>query len=315
MAVPPKFWKPVPATQLKPASEGIDWVWEGILARRRITLLSAQAKAGKTTLLSLLLREMGQGGHLLGCKVSRGNVVVVTEESNDDWIIRRDALGIGGYAEFISVPFLTKPSMGDWLELLQEGAADIMAREPDLIVFDTLSHLWPVILENDNGQMQQALMPLRQISQPGPAVALWHHMGAAGERMRGATELEGFVDQVVEFVSPAPKDRTVRERKLTVRGRLTSSPETITASLNDAGDDYQLLSGSLRPIRSGIWRQLAQLLPTEAPGATIRELRGSWPEGEVVPGDDVIHNTLTRCGSKAGVRRTDTKPVGWWLAN
>src|ERR1019366_8578741 len=116
-----QFWKPIPASQLKSAPEGIDWVWEGVVARGRITLLSAQAKAGKTTLLSLLIREMGNGGSLLGCKVDRGNVVTVTEESQTDWSIRRDNLGLGDHAEFICIPFISKPTPLDWLDLLRQG--------------------------------------------------------------------------------------------------------------------------------------------------------------------------------------------------
>jgi hypothetical protein len=118
----------------------------------------------------------------------------------------------------------------------------------------------------------------------------------------------------MELVTPT--DSSCRERKLTVRGRLTSAPERLTVSLNEAGDNYQVTQGSLKPIRSGIWQTLAGILPTEEPGFTVRELRGAWPDSETsVPGDDVIHNTLTRCGRKAGVRHTDDKPVRWWLSN
>ncbi len=278
-------------------------------------LPGAQAKAGKTTLLSLLLREMGQGGSLLGCKVSRGSVIVVSEESDQDWIIRRDALGLGDNAEAICLPFMSKPSPADWLDLLRQGYLDVKERDVSLIVFDTLSHLWCVQEENSNSEQQVALMPLRHLSEQGPAVLLMHHAGAAGLRSRGATELEGFVDQIAHLELTTPTDPSCRERKFTVRGRLTSSPERLNISLSQDGEDYQVITGSLRPIRSGIWQTLAGLLPTEPPGATIRELRAVWPDGQQVPGEDVIHNTLTRCGSKAGVRRTDGKPVGWWLAN
>jgi len=315
MTEPRQFWKPVPLSQLQAASEGIDWVWEGILARRRITLLSAQAKAGKSTLLSLLLREMGRGGHLLGCKVGQGTAVVVTEETADDWIIRREHLGITDHAEAICIPFITKPSPTDWLDLLRQGYLDVKARKPELIVFDTLSHLWPVQEENSNSEQQVALMPLRGMSELGPAVLLFHHSGAAGERSRGATELEGFVDQIAHLEWENKSDPSNRQRRLTVKGRLTSSPERLQVSLNEAGDDYQVVQGNLRPIRSGIWQTLAQLLPTEAPGISIRELQGSWPDDEDLPSEDTIWKTLTRCASKAGARQTNDKPARWWMAN
>jgi hypothetical protein len=315
MSEPRLFWKPVPLSQLKTASEGIEWIWEGILARSRITLLSAQAKAGKTTLLSLLVRQMGQGGSLLGCNVSLGNVIIVTEESDQDWIIRRDNLGLGDHVEAICLPFITKPRPLEWLDLLRQGYMDIQARKPDLIVFDTLSHLWPVEDENNNGEMQEALMPLRGMSQLGPAILLFHHVGAAGSRSRGATELEGFADQIAQLDLTTPTDPANRNRRLTVRGRLTSSPERLEISLNQEGDDYQVLTGNLKPIRSSIWASIVKLIPTGLPGITARELRGAWHEGKEVPSENTILNTLFRCADKAGVRRTDERPARWWNAN
>jgi hypothetical protein len=39
-----------------------DWVWEGLVARGNLTLLTSQWKAGKTTLLSVLLGARVAGG-------------------------------------------------------------------------------------------------------------------------------------------------------------------------------------------------------------------------------------------------------------
>lgn len=309
-----QFWKPVPLSQLKAAGEGMEWIWEGVLARSRISLLTAQAKAGKTTLLSLLIREMGRGGCLLGCPVSPGTVIVVTEENSQDWMLRRDNLGLGDHCETICLPFISKPKPSQWLDLLREGYLDIQDRKPDLIVFDTLSHLWPVEDENDNGQMQAALMPLRGMSELGPAILAVHHAGATGLRSRGASELEGFADQLAHLELTTPTDPSCRNRRLTVRGRLTTSPERLEVSLNQQGEDYQVLNGSLKPIRSAVWAMLSTLLPAE-PGFTVRELRGAWPDQRNVPSEDTIWKTLTRYGNKAGARQTEDKPARWWMNN
>ena len=192
------FHEPAPAVlETRPRlptqgrAEGMDWVWEGILARGRITVLTAQAKAGKTTLLSLLLRDMAKGGHLLGCRVNPGRVIVVSEECEETWTHRRDYLGIDDHAEFICLPFFTKPTMDQWLDLLRQGFSDVKQRQVELVVFDTLSHLWPVKDENDNGQMQQALMPLRYISEQGPAVLPIHHAGGPASGPEAAPRLKG----------------------------------------------------------------------------------------------------------------------------
>src|SRR5262245_39124246 len=58
----------------------IDWVWQGLIAPRNLTLLTGQPKAGKTTLLSVLLGLRVAGGELGGLAVKPGNTLVITEE-------------------------------------------------------------------------------------------------------------------------------------------------------------------------------------------------------------------------------------------
>jgi hypothetical protein len=45
--------------------QSIPWIWEGVVAEDAVRLLSAPEKAGKTTLLSLLLDRRRVGGQLL----------------------------------------------------------------------------------------------------------------------------------------------------------------------------------------------------------------------------------------------------------
>src|SRR5713226_7382312 len=46
------------------ASHAGSWLWYGYLAAGKITLLTSQWKSGKTTLISILLARMAQGGEL-----------------------------------------------------------------------------------------------------------------------------------------------------------------------------------------------------------------------------------------------------------
>jgi hypothetical protein len=48
------------------------WLWHGYLAAGNVTLLVGQWKAGKTTLLSVLLARLGAGGTLAGRAVRPG---------------------------------------------------------------------------------------------------------------------------------------------------------------------------------------------------------------------------------------------------
>src|SRR5262245_30530403 len=66
----------------------IPWLWDGVIARDAVTLLSAPEKTGKTTLLSLLLDRRRAGGQLLERAVSPGRTILCSEESSFLWAQR-----------------------------------------------------------------------------------------------------------------------------------------------------------------------------------------------------------------------------------
>src|SRR5205823_3925221 len=49
------------------------WVWEGMVARAGITLLTGASMLGKTTLVAMLLDRRRAGGRLLGRRVWAGH--------------------------------------------------------------------------------------------------------------------------------------------------------------------------------------------------------------------------------------------------
>ena len=73
------------------------WLWRGYLAPGGITLLTSQWKAGKTTLIALLLSRLRDGGELAGLPVRPARVAVVTEESPQQWYRRSQKLHFGGH--------------------------------------------------------------------------------------------------------------------------------------------------------------------------------------------------------------------------
>ena len=86
-------------------SPPISWLWHGFVAQGNLTLLTSQWKAGKTTLLSLLLARRKQGGQLAGLAVNPGKSVVVSEEPLSLWADRARRYGFGGQVCFLSQPF------------------------------------------------------------------------------------------------------------------------------------------------------------------------------------------------------------------
>src|SRR5438045_9789659 len=95
----------------------LDWLWQGYLAPGNVTLLTSQWKAGKTTLLALLLDRMKSGGTLAGLRVRPGKALVVSEESPSMWLERSRRFDFAGNVCWLCRPFIGKPSQVERLAL------------------------------------------------------------------------------------------------------------------------------------------------------------------------------------------------------
>src|SRR6266849_10698294 len=85
-----------------PNSDEMNWLWRGYLAPGQLTLLTSLWKSGKTTLLSVLLSRMKDGGELLGLPVRPAKALVVSEENPALWHRRRQRLTFGEHTDLIS---------------------------------------------------------------------------------------------------------------------------------------------------------------------------------------------------------------------
>jgi len=277
------FPDPIPASLLRQNNPDGDWLWRGILARGSITLFSALWKAGKTTLLLYLLRALSRGGEFCGMTVRTSQVLYITEESESHWAERRDKVGIADNVHFAIRPFKTKPRMENWLDFLRFVRELTDRSKYDLVIFDTLSALWPVRDENDAAVVQEACMPLHLVSERA-ALQLVHHVrkgdGQEATAARGSGALPAFVDTIIELRRYDAVNRKDRRRVLTGYGRYSETPDEIVLELQDEeyvthGDRQTMVKQDLSVILSGI-------LPTLTPGISIDEIQDSWP-GESCP--------------------------------
>src|SRR5262249_38684757 len=154
-------------------------------------------------------------------------------------------------------------------------------RKPrDLVVFDTLTNLWPVKDENDAALVQAALMPLHGIP-PSTAQLLVHHTrkgdGQEATATRGSGALTAFVDTILEFRRYSQDDRDDRRRVLTGYGRDEDTPDELVIELTDL--DGYVPQGKRSEVRAlDIGEVIFPLLPTEPPGLTFDEIMERWPE-------------------------------------
>jgi hypothetical protein len=295
------FSDPVPASALV-VEEGVArWLWHGYLAAEEVTLLSALWKAGKTTLLAHLLKALETGGTFCGQEVVASTVLYVSEERAGRWAARRDDIGIGDHVHFLIRPFLQKPRHKDWLDLL-DYVANCLAKQPfDLVIFDTLSNLWPVQNENDAGEVGEALMPLHQLT--GRAgLGLVHHNrkgdGKEATASRGSGALAAFCDTIIELRRFDANDREDRRRVLSGYGRWEETPAEVVIEW-DALKGYRSLGTTTDATRSARWKTIRELLPTQSPGQTAAEIWTTWPDDKVKPAKRTLELDLQN-GAAAG---------------
>jgi hypothetical protein len=284
----PRFPDPIRCSELHAAPEGVPWLWHGCLARRAVTLFSALWKSGKTTLLANLLKTLDAEETFCGLPVAQAKVLYVTEESEQRWAERRDQLGLGDWCRFLVRPFLVKPRWDAWQAFISH-VAGLLAHEPaDLVIFDTLSNLWSVRDENDAGQVQEALMPLHQLTGPhNCALMLVHHVGKSdsseAKASRGSGALPSFADIILELRRYDKDARQDRRRVITGYGRWDDVPSELVIELTADGKGY-IAHGDKEQVASGEMREIIRdLLPNEPPGCTWEQIRQKWPQ-EPAPG-------------------------------
>ncbi len=119
------------------------WLWHGILAPGKITLLTSLWKSGKTTLLAHLLARRCHGGDFLGLAVAPGTSLIVSEEPRDLWPQRFHRHRLGKEVGVVSRPFTGRPTLAQLTQLNAQMMGLKQQRGVDLVVFDTLAMFLP----------------------------------------------------------------------------------------------------------------------------------------------------------------------------
>jgi hypothetical protein len=288
-AEPPGLFRLIPCPDLKAVADDARWTWRGFLARGCVTLLSAYMKAGKTTLLTHLLRAFGDDGEFLDQEVQNSRVLYVTEEAESLWADRRDRLGLGDHLTFIVRPFRAKPNKAQWVQFL-DYLHQVQEREHfDVLVFDTISNLWPVRDENNATEVREALMPLHSVMGDA-ALALVHHLrkgdGQEATGSRGSGDLVAFVDIILELRRYDAAEHANRRRTITGYSRWEQTPTQLVIELTDGG--YEAVGSRAEVKAEDIAKALALALPEGPPGLSVDELRRSRPEVTAVRRQDLL---------------------------
>jgi AAA domain len=279
---------------LTDAEPAVDWLWHGYLAGGAVTLLTSQWKAGKTTLVSLLLARLAAGGELAGRAVKAGTAAVVSEESPAMWRRRHDQLGFGPNLCWLCRPFRARPTPEQWAGLVDRLTEFRRRFGLSLAVIDPLASFLPVRSESDAAAVLTALAPLHQLTEAGAAVLLLHHPRkgsvADGQAARGSGALSGFADVVMEMSHTGRASAGDRRRVLVAYSRFEETPRRQVIELSADGRDYAVRGDTDTEAFDGGWGVVRAILLAADEKLTRREIRERWP----VPGEEPSDKTLWR---------------------
>jgi hypothetical protein len=299
----------------------VDWFWQGYLAAGNITLLTSQWKAGKTTLLSVLLDRMKTCGTLADLAVRPGKAVVVSEESPTMWLERSRRFDFTENVCWLCRPFAGKPRLLDWLALLEQILALHHQFNLSLVAIDPMASLLPYRNENASSEMLDALLPLQRLTAEGLSVLLLHHPGkhlrSAGQCARGSGALSGFVDILIEMHWYAEAESTDRRRRLLAWSRHEETPRRLLIELNADGHDYLVVEEPEdepdEPLHEALWQVLEQAMTT----LTRKQILDEWPEDERKPAPVTLWRVLDCCVDRDEIKRegagTKSNPFCYWL--
>lgn len=234
--------KPKSFSELRALAAEPDWLWQGFLAPGSLTMLAGHPFAGKSMLVSGLLRALETGEPFVGRTTKAASALLVTEE--DQASLRERAGRFDLFA--IRSEYLDRSaSVGhDWSALIAGATERALAREHRLLVIDTFPGLAGLgdEQENDAGAITSRLQPLQVAAGKGLAVLFLHHMNNANQP-RGSKAFRGVVDTLIRFL----RKTTSRSFRLESETRSTTSvSRSLKAELVQSPDGW-----FYRPLEQG----------------------------------------------------------------
>jgi hypothetical protein len=251
----------VAATEIASETETIHWVpllgVDGFVGREMVTLLSAEPKTGKTTLLLHAVRDWLSCGH---------RVVWFSEESRAAWAQR-----IARYPELKCDRFLlafenpATPRGLPYANALREAV-------PDVAVVDTLRAFCDIADENDAATVSRGLSPFISVARDVRcALILIHHARRTDGLYAGSHAFAGAADVVLSLKRV---DSSPTQRELSALSRFDETPANLLLELD--GEEYRVLGNAVAHQIRDVATRVSELLTTTP--VTTRELWNALEE-------------------------------------
>jgi DnaB-like helicase N terminal domain/AAA domain len=217
--------------------ELIEWIVPGFVAKGAITELGAKVKAGKTTLISKLVRAVADGLDFLGKPTLKTPTVYLTEQpvvSFRQAMERADLLGRDDFHVLLHSDTQGMP----WPEIAGHAVRECKRVGAKLLVVDTLPQFAGLKgdSENNSGDALAAMEPLLRAAAEGIGIILVRHErksgGDVGDSGRGSSAFAGAVDIVVSLRRPEGNAKKTL-RVLQALSRFSETPAELLIELTD----------------------------------------------------------------------------------
>lgn len=176
----------------------IDWLVDDMLARKAFSIISADPKAGKSTIVRQLIKAVLHGDRFFGREVQRGKVLYFALEEQPEML--RKQFGILGINN--NDPITTHVGSLQLANPTSHVLGLVEELEPDLVVIDTL-HLFTHIKDMNNyAECNEAMKHIRDMARSTNAHFIFvHHSNKGdsfgGRSMLGSQALFGSADTII----------------------------------------------------------------------------------------------------------------------
>lgn len=260
-----------------PGSEVV-WIAKGLVARGAITELGAKVKAGKTTLVMEMVRNVLDGQPFLELPTLKTPVVYLTEQPLVSFRQAVERARVLGREDFHSLLFSETRGL-TWSQIAAAAVAECKRVGASLMIVDTLPQFAGLTgdRENNSGDALEAMQPLQAAAAEGIGIVLVRHErksgGDVGDSGRGSSAFAGAVDIVLSLRKPGGNVAKNR-RLLQSLSRFPEAPNDLLIELTDTG--YAVLGGYRETVLKDAKDTVFRIAPhVEAEAVALEELAKS----------------------------------------
>jgi len=220
------------------AANGIEWLWDGLLAPGLVTLLIAKPKAGKSTLAFALAAALERGLPFLDRPTREAATLYVSEESSATLAEKAEVFGVR------RVRFATREDLALGLafpEVVRRATDAALQHGARVLIIDTLA-AWTAVgpqMERDAGCAMEAMRPLADAAAKGLAVIAIHHARKGesheGDGARGSSAFTAASDIQIEVRRLDRARPNSRARALVTFSRSPATPSELFCTYEGGG--------------------------------------------------------------------------------